>query len=132
MTTTVTPTTTSAVERYLEFWNNEPEEQRRLAPEVFTEDIDYRSPVAVMSGAEALIDFRAQFIGHAGEASFVARREPEAHHDRVRLLWEIRLADDTSFATGTDVLTLTEDGRVASVSAFLDRAPEGFDHHDHA
>lgn len=123
---------TTATGRYLEFWNSAADEQRRIAPEVFTADVDYRSPVGVMSGAEALIDFRTQFIGHVGEASFVARREPEAHNDRVRLLWEIRLADGTSFATGTDVLTLTEDGHIRSVSAFLDRAPEGFDHHDHA
>lgn len=126
----MTTAITSAAERYLEFWNSEPEEQRRLAPEVFTEDVEYRAPVGAMSGTEALIDFRTQFVGHMGAVAFVARREPEAHHDRARVQWEIRLADGTSFATGTDVLTLTEDGHIASVSAFLDRAPEGFDHHD--
>ncbi|MDT0301792.1 hypothetical protein [Streptomonospora wellingtoniae] len=124
--------TASAVDRYLEFWNSPAGEQRRLASGTFTEDIDYRSPVAVMSGAEPLIAFRTQFIEHAGAASFAARREPEEHHDRIRLLWEIQLADGTSFATGTDVLALAEDGRIASVSAFLDRAPEGFGHEDHA
>ncbi|GAA1754859.1 MULTISPECIES: nuclear transport factor 2 family protein [Streptomonospora] len=124
--------TASAIGRYLEFWNGPAAEQRRLAPGVFTEDVDYRSPVAMMSGTEPLVAFRTQFIEHAGDASFVARREPEQHHDRIRLLWEIRLADGTSFATGTDVLTLAADGRIASVSAFLDRAPEGFEHEDHA
>ncbi|MUL41406.1 isomerase [Streptomonospora sp. PA3] len=124
--------TASATERYLEFWNAEPSKARRLAPEVFTDGVEYRSPAALMQGAEALIDFRTQFVSHVGEASFVARREPEGHNSRVRLLWEIRLADGTSFATGTDVLSLTEDGRIGSVSAFLDRAPEGFGDHEHA
>ncbi|KIH96793.1 isomerase [Streptomonospora alba] len=122
----------SATDRYMEFWNSAPPEARKLAPEVFTDDVDYRSPAALMQGAEALIDFRAQFIAHVGPASFAARREPEEHNDRIRLLWEIRLGDGTSFATGTDVLAITEDGRIGSVSAFLDRAPEGLlDHHDH-
>lgn len=128
----MTTDTTSATERYLRFWNTTPDAQRELAPEVFTDDVDYRSPVGVLQGAEALIDFRTQFIGHVGAASFVARREPEIHHDRVRLLWEIQLADGTSFASGTDVLSLTEDGRIRFVSAFLDQPPTGFDHHDDA
>ncbi|MFF4114362.1 hypothetical protein ACFY0P_12930 [Streptomyces sp. NPDC001714] len=34
---------------------------------------------------------------------------------------------DTSLATGTDVLRLDTDGRISSVTVFLDRAPEGFD-----
>ncbi|MBB4932325.1 hypothetical protein F4561_003145 [Lipingzhangella halophila] len=129
----MTVDTASAAERYLEFWNaDSPEAQRELAPAVFTEDVDYHAPVGVMSGAEALIDFRASFTGHMGAVSFVARSTPEGHNDRVRLLWEIRLAGGESFATGTDVLSLTPEGRISSISTFLDRAPEGFDQHAHA
>jgi hypothetical protein len=65
-----------------------------------------------------------------GAASFRSRQEPEFHHDRARLKWEI-MVGDTSFAEGTDVLAFDADGRIDSVTAFLDRAPEGFDPHAH-
>lgn len=121
------PDTAAAVERYLEFWSAETAERRRaLATGAFTGDVDYRSPVGAMHGTEALVDFGARFNEHVGAVAFVARREPESHNGRVRLLWEIRLPDGASFAEGTDVLTVAPDGRVESVTAFLDRPPEGF------
>ncbi|MFH8381496.1 hypothetical protein ACH4E7_11205 [Kitasatospora sp. NPDC018058] len=35
--------------------------------------------------------------------------------------------EGTSFAAGTDVVQLDEDGRITAVTVFVDRAPEGFD-----
>jgi hypothetical protein len=84
----------------------------------------------VFTGAAALSEFRAMFVEHVGPATFRARTAPDHHHDRARLRWEIVLADGTSFAEGTDVMTLAPDGRIAAVTAFLDRAPAGFDHHE--
>ncbi|MFD8706791.1 hypothetical protein ACFV1W_30020 [Kitasatospora sp. NPDC059648] len=57
------------------------------------------------------------------------RRAPEVHHQRARVEWELLTgeAGDTSFATGTDIVQLDEDGRISAVTVFLDRAPEGFD-----
>jgi hypothetical protein len=77
-----------------------------------------------------MIEFRRQFIGHVGQATYRPRAIPDHHHDRVRVPWEIVLADGTSFATGTDILTVGPDGKVRAITAFLDRAPEGFDQHD--
>jgi SnoaL-like protein len=127
--TTTTTDRAAAVERYVRFWNTtEPAEQQRLATDTFTDDIAYHAPVGVLSGAAALIEFREQLTGHVGPVEFAPRAEPDGHHDRARLRWELRLANGDSFAEGTDVLVLGEDGRVTSVSTFLDRAPEGFDH----
>lgn len=50
--------------------------------------------------------------------------------DRARLRWEI-LRVGQSLAEGTDVIVVDDQGRVESVTAFLDRAPEGFDPHAH-
>ncbi|MEU5538783.1 hypothetical protein [Streptomyces sp. NPDC020362] len=54
---------------------------------------------------------------------------PQVHHRRAGIRSEILAGDgeETSFATGTDVIVLDEDGRISSVTVFLDRAPEGFD-----
>jgi hypothetical protein len=133
MTDTAVDNHTEILDRYLEFWNAEtPEDQRRIAEAVFDEPVEYHAPVGVLTGAEALIDFRNQFTDHMGSASLVLNRPPETHHDRARLLWEIRLAGGESFAAGTDIIAFTPDGRISSISSFLDRAPEQVPHpHDH-
>ncbi|PRY01929.1 nuclear transport factor 2 family protein [Allonocardiopsis opalescens] len=120
-----------AVERYVRFWNGEtPDEQRRAAAEVFTEDVEYRAVPGVLTGAEALIGFRTQFIEHVGAATYRVPAPPDHHHDRARFGWEIVLADGTVFAAGTDIAQLAPDGRITAVVSFLDRAPEGFEHHE--
>ncbi|WTB87797.1 nuclear transport factor 2 family protein [Streptomyces cellulosae] len=130
MTDTTTETTTPAaqLERYTRFWNTGPDAERdRLAATVFTDEVEYRAPVGFLRGAAALADFRDQFVSHVGPATVRRREEPEVHHGRARLQWEILTGDGTSFATGTDVIEFAEDGRIRAISAFLDRAPEGFD-----
>ncbi|MET8892858.1 nuclear transport factor 2 family protein [Streptomyces albogriseolus] len=116
------------MERYTRFWNTGPDDERaRLASAVFTDEVEYRAPVGFLRGAAALADFRDQFVSHAGPATVRRREEPEVHHGRARLRWEILTGDGTSFATGTDVIEFDEDGRIRAISAFLDRAPAGFD-----
>ncbi|MEU8224022.1 nuclear transport factor 2 family protein [Kribbella sp. NPDC048915] len=112
-----------AVEQYVDFWNAD-------ADANFTDDITYRAPVGVLRGVDALVDFRTQFAQHQPGYVFRARSEAQAHHGRARLPWEL-VVDGKSFATGTDVLEIDEDGRIAAVAGFLDRAPEGFAPHDH-
>ncbi|MER6346903.1 isomerase [Streptomyces sp. NPDC001595] len=121
----------AALERYVRFWNATTEpEQRRLAAAAFTDGVEYRAEIGILSGAQALMDFRNRFLAHVGAASLRLREQPRIHHDRARLKWEILTGDDgnaTSFAEGTDVIVLDGNGRISAVTAFLDRAPEGFD-----
>ncbi|QBR93202.1 nuclear transport factor 2 family protein [Nocardioides euryhalodurans] len=128
-TTTQAPTSPGlqAVQRYVAFWNTaDPDEQIRLAAETFTDHVRSHVPVGVLRGSEELIGFRNRFAQHAPDYSFRARVEPDAHHTRARLQWEL-LTGGTTFATGTDVLELDGAGRIASITGFLDQAPEGFD-----
>ncbi|MGS2617159.1 nuclear transport factor 2 family protein [Micromonospora sp. LZ34] len=121
-----------AVERYVRFWNTgEPDQQQRLAVETFTDDIRYHAEIGVLTGRQALIDFHDQFTQHVSTAVFQGREQPQIHHDRARLRWEIEVQQGQSFAAGTDTLVFAPDGRISSVTTFLDRAPEGFDPHAH-
>jgi hypothetical protein len=112
-----------AVEQYVAFWNSTAEPN-------FADDITYRAPVGVLRGVDALVDFRTQFAAHQPGYEFRVRSQPQAHHGRARLPWEL-VVDGKSFATGTDVLEVDEDGRIRSVAGFLDNPPEGFAPHDH-
>lgn len=123
---TETVTTTDTVVRYLKFWNAAPADQPRLGADLFTADVAYVTPIGVSTGVAALTTFTEQFRDGVGAYEFRARAEPDVHHDRARVQWEI-LVGGASFAEGTDVLVTDETGRVQSVTAFLDRAPEGFD-----
>ncbi|WP_328997805.1 nuclear transport factor 2 family protein [Kribbella sp. NBC_00709] len=110
------------VEQYVEFWN-------ATADGSFTDQITYHAPIGVLRGVEELIGFRNQFAEHQPGYVFQPRTAPDTHHGRARLQWEL-LVDGTSFATGTDFLEIDDDGRIAAVAGFLDRAPEGF-HQNH-
>jgi len=118
------------LEQYMRFWNADTEqEQRSLAAAALADDVEYRAQIGILNGAQALMDFRNQFVGHMGTAALRLRQQPQVHHDRARTQWEIFTGegDGTSFATGTDVIQFDADGRISSITSFLDRAPEGFD-----
>src|SRR5690348_9846694 len=113
----------AVVDRYVDFWN-------AAADGDFADQVTYRAPIGVLRGVDELIGFRDQFAEHQPGYVFRPRTAPQARHGRARLQWEL-VVGGTSFATGTDVLELDDHGRITAVAGFLDRAPEGFDHHDH-
>lgn len=122
------------LDRYVRFWNAGTEqEQRELAAATFTDGVEYRAEIGILNGAQALMDFRNQFVAHMGTAALRLRERPQVHHHRARLRWQILTEDGAGapFATGTDVIRLDEDGMIDSVTAFLDRAPAGFDPEAH-
>jgi hypothetical protein len=126
-------TPSDTMTQYLAFWNAQTlSDQQHLAEETFTRDVHYYAPIGVLAGTDALITFRDQFVDHVGPMRFQARSQPEAHNGRMRLQWDIRLADGESFATGTDVMVLEPDGRISSITAYLDQAPAGVDPHTHS
>lgn len=136
--TTVPPRHATTIESYVRFWNAEfAGDQDRLARAAFAEDVVYQAPLAVLQTPDSLIGFRNEFAEQLGAVEFRLRAEPDVVGDRARLRWEIRVGSgfSTSFAEGTDVLTFDEQGRVAAVTTFIDRAPAGFEPgggHEHA
>ena len=135
MTTETTPISPAATaEAYVSFWNLSADDQRELGETLFTPDVARSTPIGESTGLEPLIAFTRQFTEGVGDYTFVARAEPDSHHGHVRVRWEIR-KEEGSFAEGTDVLDLDGSGRIAAITAFIDRAPEGFDpdaHHEEA
>src|SRR3546814_5866641 len=119
------------IDSYLQFWNSEEDDQRRIGGGLFANDVSYHAIVGVLTGVDALVDFRAQLIENVGEVRFQARQPADQHHDRARLLWEVVREDGSSFAAGTDVIAFAPDGLVRDVSVFLDRAPSGFRSEEH-
>ncbi|MCT2544781.1 MULTISPECIES: nuclear transport factor 2 family protein [Streptomyces] len=114
-----------AVQRYFAAWNAATDEElAKAVAAAFTEDATYTDPLADVRGHEELaatIDgAHQQFPGF----EFRLAGTPDGHHGIVRFGWElVSTADGSAPVAGFDVIALADDGRITSVSGFLDRVP---------
>ncbi|MYT30292.1 MULTISPECIES: nuclear transport factor 2 family protein [unclassified Streptomyces] len=114
----------AAAERYLAAWNaTEAGERAEAVAAAFTENATYTDPLAEVAGHDGLT---AAIAGaHQQFPGFVFRPlgAVDGHHDIARFGWELVAPDGTAPVAGFDVVRLAEDGRIRSVSGFLDRVP---------
>ena len=115
-------TITSVVDTYIAAWNESDADRRReLVGETWTEDGTYLDPLMAGAGPDEITAMigaaQAQFPGHRFELSF----GPDAHNDVVRFAWTLT-AGNGPVARGTDFATVGEDGRLRSVTGFLETA----------
>ncbi len=115
--------TTTVVETYIAMWNeSDPERRRELVAQTVTDDASYLDPMMAGQGIEGISTMIAgaqqQFPGHRFE--LVAG--PDAHHDRVRFSWSLAPEDGQPVAIGVDFATVGEDGRMRSITGFLEPA----------
>ncbi|MEV5605275.1 nuclear transport factor 2 family protein [Streptomyces sp. NPDC052299] len=112
-----------AVQRYFAAWNAGPDELEKAVAAAFTEDASYTDPLADVRGHEQL----AAVIGGAQQQfpgfTFRPVGAVDGHHSLVRFGWELVAPDGSAPVAGFDVATLADDGRITSVSGFLDRVP---------
>ena len=111
------------VDRYIEMWNEtDPQRRRELVAQTVTEDARYLDPLMAGEGidgiAEMIAGAQQQFPGHR----FALVAGPDAHHDRVRFTWSLAAYDGDPAATGTDFVTVAEDGRMRAITGFLEPA----------
>jgi hypothetical protein len=115
-------TITSVVDTYLEAWNETDADARRaLVAATWTEDGTYVDPLMSGAGVEQITAMigaaQAQFPGHR----FTLSAGPDTHNDVLRFSWTLA-ADSATVATGQDFCRLAEDGRLRSVTGFLEVA----------
>jgi hypothetical protein len=108
--------------RYLAAWNARESAARRSAiAKAWTETGSYLDPMMEgegHAGLDAMIAAaQAQFPG----LSFTLKGKPEGHHDRIRFSWSLAPEGGAPVAHGTDFAVIAEDGRLQSVTGFLDQ-----------
>ena len=113
----------AVVDAYFLVWNEGDAAQRRLAAAAaFTVDVEYVDPMAAVAGQDGMTHLvgavHQQFPGHR----FVRTGPVDRHHDRVRFTWDLVAPGGAVVASGTDVASLAADGRIASVTGFLEAA----------
>jgi hypothetical protein len=117
------PDTEALVESYIAMWNEtDPGRRRALVADTVTGDASYVDPVMSGDGIDGIATMIAgaqeQFPGHR----FALVSGPDTHHDRIRFSWSLARDGDEPIAVGVDFVTLADDGRMRSVTGFLEPA----------
>src|SRR5262245_28099600 len=117
---------TNLVERYLAAWNETDAEARRSAiAGLWTESGRYVDPLASVEGHEQISELiggvHEQVPGHVFQ---LVGDAVDSHHNVARFQWELVPAGGGEpLAIGFDVAVTADDGRIASVVGFIDKAP---------
>jgi SnoaL-like domain len=115
------PDTDTTVSRYIEMWNETDARRRReLVAQVVSDNATYLDPLMAgqgVDGIDAMIaGAQQQYPGHR----FTLVAGPDAHHDRVRFMWSLSVDGGNPIAVGVDFATLDDDGRMRSITGFLE------------
>jgi SnoaL-like domain len=115
--------TDTLVNNYIAMWNEtDPQRRRELVADTVTEDADYVDPVMEGGGIDGITEMigaaQPQFPGHR----FALVAGPEAHHDRLRFTWSLAADGGAPVAVGVDFVSLGDDGRMRSITGFLEPA----------
>jgi hypothetical protein len=117
---------------YFSLWSEpNPERRREAVAAVFTEGATFTGPIVEVKGHDGITGFANQILEHLSGHQFNRTRDVDTHHDVVRWAWEITPGPNQPvFATGVDVCRIAPDGRLASLTTFLDVAPDFQRHHE--
>ncbi|MEP6732104.1 MAG: nuclear transport factor 2 family protein [bacterium] len=115
---------TAIIERYIVCWNETDANRRRtLVEEIWTESATYVDPLmqgAGHDGIYAMIDaVQKQFPGF--QFSLTGPVHSLAVH--ARFSWRLAPEGAAALVEGTDFAIIAADGRLESVTGFLDRVP---------
>jgi hypothetical protein len=114
----------TVVDAYIAMWNErDPAARRAIVAEAWSDDASYLDPLMSgegVDGIDAMVaGAQAQFPGQRFELT----AGPDHHHGRVRFAWRMVGEDGgAEVARGVDFATLAGDGRLRSVTGFLEPA----------
>ncbi|MFF2206012.1 nuclear transport factor 2 family protein [Streptomyces sp. NPDC058145] len=116
----------AAVARYFEAWNaSDTDTLAKAVAAAWSEDGTYTDPLADVRGHEQIAAViqaaHEQFPGFELKLT----GDVDGNHHIARFSWElVSTADGSAPVAGSDVVTLTENGRITAVLGFLDRLPQ--------
>lgn len=116
---------TTTVERYFAVWNEtDPERRRALIAQTWSADASYLDPMMAGDGPDGIDAMVATVQQQAPGHRFRQVGATDSHHDRVRFGWEMVGPDGgEAIYAGTDFGIIAGDGRLQTITGFLDRVP---------
>lgn len=112
------------LDRYLACWNaTDPDTRWELLRQQWTDDARYVDPLVDVRGRAALDATIAAVHDQFPGFVFTPAGPVDAHHDVARFTWGLGPEGAEPVVIGFDVVTTDADGRIRSVTGFLDRVP---------
>ena len=116
------PDTDALVDGYIEMWNEtDPGRRHELVARTVTEDARYLDPLMAGEGIDGIGSMIAGAQQQFPEHRFTLIAGPDRHHDRVRFSWALSANGGEPVAVGVDFAILAEDGRMRSITGFLEQ-----------
>ncbi|AMP02613.1 nuclear transport factor 2 family protein [Collimonas pratensis] len=120
-TATIADQANAIASRYIAAWSETDAVRRRaLITNVFTPDATYLDPMARSSGHDGLDAMIGAVQQQFADLRFRLHGKQDGHNDVVRFSWTLGADGAEPVAYGTDVAVVAADGRIRSVTGFLD------------
>jgi len=112
--------------RYIAAWNEiDPDRRGALVAALWTEDATYRDPMMQGEGHHGIAALIAGVQARFPDFRFVLSGQPDSYGDRLRFSWDLGPEGGEVAVQGTDFAVLAANGRLQTVTGFLDRVPSG-------
>ncbi|KQZ26337.1 nuclear transport factor 2 family protein [Duganella sp. Root1480D1] len=109
------------VEQYLAAWNERNADERRArVAAAFAPEASYKDPLMQGAGHAAIDAMIAGAQGHFPGHRFELAGTPDSHNDVLRFSWTLGAPGSDPVAKGTDFAVVAADGRLGSVTGFID------------
>jgi hypothetical protein len=114
------------IDRYLACWNEIDAAARRdLITKTWADDASYIDPLVDAQGHDAIDAAIAATQGQFPGLVFALAGPVDTHHDVARFSWGLGVDGDEPLVIGSDVASVSADGRLVRVVGFLDKVPSG-------
>jgi hypothetical protein len=114
-------TATTIAEQYLAAWNErDPVARRAKVATTFTLEAAYVDPMGRGDGHLGIDNLIGAVQGSFPAHRFELAGTPDSHNDAIRFSWSLVNPAGEPVAHGTDFGTVSPDGRLSSVTGFLD------------
>jgi SnoaL-like domain len=114
------------IDRYLACWNETDSAVRRdLITKTWAADASYIDPLVNAQGHDAIDAAIAATQSQFPGLVFALAGPVGTHHDVARFSWGLGGDGDEPLVIGSDVASVSADGRLARVVGFLDKVPSG-------
>jgi hypothetical protein len=110
-------------ENYIAAWNESDAARRQaLLKAAFTDDVSYRDPIMQGDGHNGLAALIDGVQKRFADFRFSLKGKPDGFGDTIRFSWNLGPEGTDSVIEGTDI-GVVENGRLKSVTGFLDKVP---------